>query len=256
MRFSKPILWHPRRRRLMVHAESLHGSAQPVSAALAAHVAACSSCRKEVNAMRGSLKTIASAASLEPSSEMTAQLLLRAKEARSQKQRFWRERSLTVRRRPRWRTAAAGVAALLLFAGIVGGAGYQSALVQDNVQTAEKESAAKESAAKETAAPEPMATASTAFLDAQTVVVRQLSAALNHGQGLTATPREWAKKRVVRAMDADVSAAMAALQRNPGCARAVQMARSGLEQQTTALRELYTASDRVQMADSASPTGR
>ena len=69
--------------------------------------------------------------------------------------------------------------------------------------------------------------------------VQTLAAAVRAGHGKAPSPEEWVHRRVVSAMDADIAAAVAALERNPGNVRASHIVHANLERQAQALRSLY-----------------
>jgi hypothetical protein len=73
-------MWHPTRQQLLDHAESLALRGAPVSASLAGHVQRCARCRGEVARIRESIDVTAAAGPLEPSRDLTAQILLAAQQ--------------------------------------------------------------------------------------------------------------------------------------------------------------------------------
>ena len=69
---------HPAKHELFALAESLAGGHATVAARTAAHATRCPSCRKEVAAMRDSLDFLAQAPPIEPSRDLTTNILLSA----------------------------------------------------------------------------------------------------------------------------------------------------------------------------------
>ncbi|MCX5772103.1 MAG: hypothetical protein NTZ09_17770, partial [Candidatus Hydrogenedentes bacterium] len=69
--------------------------------------------------------------------------------------------------------------------------------------------------------------------------VRTLVAALSFQPKTPPSPWEIEYRRAAQALGADIEAARAALERNPGCARASQMIGSHLQRQAQTLKALY-----------------
>src|SRR5690606_25943776 len=86
---------HPAKHELLAYAEcAVNG--QPLSAQIGGHIARCRPCWDEVDAMRRTLRVASVGAGLEPSRDLTAQILLAAKKARSEESRRQRrDRSVT-----------------------------------------------------------------------------------------------------------------------------------------------------------------
>ena len=73
---------HPRKHELMDYAENLVDNRAAISARMAAHIAACPACLAEVEAIRTSLEFARNAPEIEPSNDLTAQILIAARDAR------------------------------------------------------------------------------------------------------------------------------------------------------------------------------
>ena len=211
---------HLSRQALFAHAESLVDAGKPVEAAYAAHLSGCGACAAEVQAIRPTLEVARLALPLDPSPDLTAQILVRA---RSEKMR---PQVPAHHHRPgRWIAVCALAAGVML---VIGLAVYSRAVFTPS------------------AAPILLSNteASTVSQDAEhwtkTVTeVRSLVAATR--TPVQANPREIAQRRAVQAMDKDIAAALSALERNPGCARASRIVQSNLERQAQALRNLYAS---------------
>lgn len=211
---------HLSRQALMAHAESLTDSGKPVDAAYAAHIAGCAACAGEVQAIRRTLEIVLRAPQLEPSSDMTAQILVRVRSERQKPQ------SAECHRKPVHLAMAWAMAAGLI---LVAGLGFYG-----------HETPVPERAPLLVSSTGPSASSAEAERWTKTVTeVRSLAAAVR--APIQATPREIAQRRAVQAMDKDIAAALAALERNPGCARASHIVQSNLERQNQTLRNLYAA---------------
>jgi hypothetical protein len=71
------------------------------------------------------------------------------------------------------------------------------------------------------------------------VEIHTLAAAVGSRPSVPRNLREWQQTRAVLALDADLAAARAALQRNPGCERASRVVNSNIQRQAQALKTLY-----------------
>lgn len=208
----------------LAHAESLVDGGTPIDAALAAHLAACEHCAQEVEAMRRSFEVTRHVAPIEPSAEATAQLLMQARRLRqSLPSTPARTARFSVEGRRLW-TVWAAAASFVCCVGLgVMWHGQPAAPVIASVPLSQTTEAPKANTLQKTAQD-----------------VRMLAAAVRTPTAAAASPREMAQRREVQAMDADIAAALAALQRNPGCARATQIVQANLERQKQTLRTLYT----------------
>ncbi|MCC6142881.1 MAG: hypothetical protein IT368_03635 [Candidatus Hydrogenedentes bacterium] len=218
---------HPTKRELLAFAENLVDRRSPVSAPLAAHVNACPACAQEVRAMRASLEFIAEAPGLEPSRDLTNQILMNARQLRQAPERSSRPRG-------RWVVSAVkamSCAAALILVALVS---FAMAL-QDEPQDRINVTASPESATVQPQGPSPEA------LRKATAEIETLSAAIRKegAEEKPATVLEQQKRRAVDVMDSDIAAARAALERNPGCTRASHIYNTNVPRQAETLRSLY-----------------
>jgi anti-sigma factor RsiW len=220
MNLEQTVLRHPPRHELVAYAESLVDRSSSVSAFLAAHVNSCPRCTAEVRAIRASLEFTASASAPEPSGDLARQILAGAREVRLQAPETGRRHpSLagTVFRAAVYVTATAALAVLTF--GMAVGAGEGGAPSHRALQPAPQTAQAPETVSPDT--------------------IKRLAAAVSRSDGPPRTLREWERRRTVEGVSQDLSAAMAALDRNPGCARADEMVRTHLDRQVSGLRDLF-----------------
>ena len=220
-RFSEKVMQrHPKRDVLMAHAESLVDSQATVCANVAAHVASCPRCAEEVQAIRASLDFVASAGTLEVPSDLAPQILMRIK-----------SRDVTVPVKRSWNFAYAAV--LLLMFGLAFLIVQQPALEDTAQDTASNATALQDI--------EQMATVGPPIDAAQRILneVRTLSNVVWHSAETTLSPEEQERRRAVDTLDADISAALDALKRNPGSERAAKVVLANLTKQAEMLRTLY-----------------
>ena len=211
---------HPTRQQLVAYAECLVDGRTVIPAPIAGHVQRCPICMREVRYMRASLEFTASAPDLEPSNDLTAQILMGAKQERHAR----RPRRLAVL----WMgvkgltfTAAMAGVTIVVFGAVLGDPGAGAA---------PRPAVTIEAKAQE---PTPEDLGKTASQ------VRKLAAAVRHPASASANPREWERRRALNAMDADITAALDALERNPGCVRASHIVHANVERQARTLRDLY-----------------
>lgn len=220
MDLEHTIRRHPTRYQLVRYAESMVDRSAPVSAIMASHIAACPACAAEVKSIRASLEFAAKADDLEPSNDLTAQILMRAKQVRA-----------TSHPRPRsaFRTAWRGIffaGAMAAMAAVVFGLALGAPQPTPRMETALQQVS--------DALPSPdMIHRVTADIKTLGTAVRTAST----NRPVSLLERE--HLRAVNAMDADIVAAQAALQRNPGCARASHIVNENLQRQAETLRHLY-----------------
>lgn len=213
---------HPCKCELMGYAASLAGRGGALSVKVGGHVAECKKCQAEVEGMRGSLEFVHSAPELEPSPDFTRELLLAAKS----------ERQLLQQRRGR--QALVRVAKGLSYAAgilIVGAVCFGAALSGGSAEESTVHAAVQPQPADAAASPE--------MLRKATAEVQTLAAALSFQPKNPPGPWELEYRRAVKALGADIEAARAALERNPGCSRASRMIQSHLQRQAQTLRALY-----------------
>jgi hypothetical protein len=227
MNLEQTVLRHPPRQELVAFAESLVDRSSSVSAFLAAHVSSCPRCTAEVRAIRASLEFTASAAAPEPSGDLARQILAGAREARLQTPETGRRHpSLAgvLFRAAVYVTATAALAVLTFGMAVNtgnGGAPSRAAL----------RPAPQAAQSPETVSPE--------AIRRKTGAIEQLAAAVSRTDSPPRTLREWERRRAVEGVSQDLSAALAARERNPGCARANEMVRTHLDRQVNGLRDLF-----------------
>ncbi|MCC6821442.1 MAG: hypothetical protein IT579_11980 [Verrucomicrobia subdivision 3 bacterium] len=215
------MLRHPSKPELLAYAEGLLAG-QGISAATARHIAACASCAQEVAAIRKSFEFTQAAGDLDPSDDLTRTILIAARrERQAPKRMHGRAWFLTVK-------GFAYVACVALVASVY----FQFALGDRTTEPGP---------AMQTVAQErPMAALpSPEELRKATEEIRALAAAVGVRPGAPDTVREWRQTRAVLALNADLSAARAALDRNPGCERASRVITTNLRRQAQALKSLY-----------------
>lgn len=213
---------HPARNELIVYAESLVAR-RPISAKTGAHVKDCPVCMAEVNAMRESLGFVFSAPALEPSSNLTQQILLAARKERQVLQQSRRRHPvLKMLVRATLQTAALAVIGAMCYFAALGSV----------------PASCERAAVPATAAALPALSQDT-LLKAAAEIQILLSAVNIHSSKTPPSFQELEHRRTVRALTADIEAARAALERNPGCDRATQIIDLNLQRQARTLKALY-----------------
>ena len=221
MHFEYKGIGHPTRKQLTDFAESLLDRQAPVSAVLAAHVSGCEKCAAEARRVRASLELAELARLPEPSGALTQEIVLRA---RAELHRRGHEpKAVPVSRFLQF--AACAVAAVLL-------AVYSFSTALDDAA-----GRTHPPMLSRTSPPADPALDAAALLE-RAAAVRALSASVSIRQSPD-SPREDGYRRALEMLDDDLNAALAALQRNPGSARANQVMLMSLERQLEGLRGLY-----------------
>jgi hypothetical protein len=216
------MLGHPAKRELMAHAESLVDGLG-ISTEIARHVASCAGCASEVRAMRESLAFVRAAEGPEPSSDATSQLLVAARE----------ERAALRRARNRMRPvvlAAKGLAYAACLA-ILATVSFRAALGHGAVTASQARPAAPPRMAASVPSAEDLRRTESA--------VHTLALAVGSRPANQPSLQELYHTRTVRAVGDDLAAARAALERNPGSARATLLWNANLQTQEKALKALY-----------------
>jgi len=211
---------HPSKLELLAYAEGLvdgHG----ISTATARHVATCADCAKEVSDIRSSIEFTASADELNPTDELTSQILVAARSERR------------VQRRAQGRTPLIMLKGLAYAAGIVAFSTFyfSYALGTDPASSQEVQVLPSQQTVSTGPSPEEIRKA--------TAEIHTLAAAVGSRQQAPRNLREWQQTRAVLALDADLATARAALQRNPGSERASRIIDSNIQRQAQALKTLY-----------------
>ena len=213
---------HPRKYELLGYAETLVDNRAAIPAHLAAHIAACPACQAEVAAIRASLELARKVPDLEPSNDLTVQILIAAQKAR---------RSSGQRRSGR-AAARTLVKGLAYAAGVIlVGAVCFSAALNTTSPKAGIQGALPQQMADTALSPEAIRKATS---DIQTLV-----SAVSLPSKTPPSPWEVKQRREVHALNTDIEAARAALERNPGCDRATHMVDTNLQRQVQTLRTLY-----------------
>lgn len=211
---------HPSRIELLTYAEALADGAA-IPAHIARHMASCPECSHEAKSIRNGLMFVSGAPALEPTAASTTQILSMAR----------RERRASRRTQGVGR-ALAGVAKGLACAAalvVLSVASFRSALGH---QTPREDLAPAAAVARaEQPSPEEVQRAN--------ADIERLAAAVNTPDASPRSLEEWQYRRRVVALDADLTAARAALESNPGCERARRVVNTNLKQQAEALRALY-----------------
>ena len=215
------MLRHPSKPELLAYAEGLIAG-QGISTATARHIAACPVCAREVAAIRNSFEFTQAAGNLDPSDDLTRTILIAAR----------RERQAPKRMHGRtWFMTFKGLAYVASIA-LVSAVYFQFALGDRSTQPGP--------AMQAVAQDRPMAALpSPEELRKATEEIRALAAAVGVRPGAPDSVREWRQTRTVLALNADLSAARAALDRNPGCERASLLITTNLRRQALALKSLY-----------------
>lgn len=220
MGLDPKIRRHPTRQQLVNYAETMVDRRAPVSAVMASHLASCPACAAEVRSMRASLEFAAKANALEPSNDLTAQILMKARYARDAK---------APRRRSAFWMACRGT---VFAAGMAAVAVVVFAVALGTPEPTPQVETALQQVSEVIPSPETIRHAA-AEVKALAPAVRTASTTKPQ------SPREMEHLRAVNAMDADIAAAQAALQRNPGCARASHIVNANIQRQAETLRHLY-----------------
>ncbi len=227
MNLEQTVLRHPPRQELVAFAESLVDRSSSVSAFLASHVNSCPRCTAQVHAIRASLEFASSASAPEPSGDLARQILAGAREARLQAPEPGRKRpslAASVLRAAVYVTATAALAVLTF--GMAVNTGDNAAPSRAALRPAQQTAQSPEAVSPDS-------------IRRKTGAIERLAAAVSRADSPPRTLREWERRRAVEGVSQDLSAAMAALARNPGCARADEMVRTHLDRQVNGLRDLF-----------------
>lgn len=176
-------------------------------------------------AIRASLEFTSSARDLDPSVELTGQILHNARSARNCRQRH---RGIPIVSILRAFAFVAGIVALAT-------ASFGLALSRGGLLVPPTAAAGGEMTQSDAT----LAETQQKDLERVASEVRMLSGAVRPATMATSSPEELKQWRAVRSMDADIAAARAALERNPGCERASSIVNANLQRQAETLRNLY-----------------
>lgn len=218
---------HPGRKKLFAHAESLADGASAISADVARHVCRCERCKDELAGMRETLEFVQNAPALEPSEEMTATIFAAAKAERL-RTRHWGRTVRLATALTKGLAFAAGIAVMTTVS-------FQMALGSQAqplpAHAVSRPVAVTERTLAEGPSPEEIRQASED--------IQVLAKTFNQQSAPPANLAEWRHRRTAMAAGDDLSKALAALERNPGCVRANRLANKSLQKQAGALRSWY-----------------
>jgi len=222
MHIDSTAIGHPSKHQLVAFAETLVDKRAPVSALLAAHVTGCPVCAHEVKQIRASFELAALAQLPEPSCELTQQILLRARNERQQ--------SGLQTDSGNYFGYITQVAACLIAA---------FALAYFSFTTALNDFSPERKPVLQVSSPENKPIPANSILKKETATLQALASAMALRNVPPTSPYEQDRHRFINALDADLSAARTALERNPGCVRANQVMLTSVKRQLEGLRSLY-----------------
>jgi len=189
---------------------------------MASHVANCPLCAGEVKKIRASFELAALARLPEPSSELTQRILLRARQERQIAPVPNKRHAAAL---PRVLQTAASIAAALALAYFSFGAAISDMGANNEVSSSDTVAVNE-------------ASGGYAIIQ-KAATVEALSTAVSLQYKTPASPYELGRRRFLNALDDDMSAARAALERNPGCVRANEVMLTSVKRQLEGLRNLY-----------------
>lgn len=225
MQVTSKIRPHPSKQALLAYAENLVDNRAAIDRTIASHLSQCAACQAEVRAMQESLAFVASAPELEADSELTAQILMAGKQARSEMKRG----SGPLRAAWKVAQACACAAGMVVVAGLTFAA-FVGSPEQKNVAPVFQPSVPV--VAESGQSPEAIRQAALDVAEE----VQTLSAAIKSKNGAAPqTPQEQEQMRVVQSRDDDIAAAISALERNPNNVRATHVLHTYLKD----LRNIY-----------------
>lgn len=216
---------HPSKQALVAYAENLVDNRQGIDRTMASHLSQCPACHAEVKAIKASLSLAASAPALEPSGDLTAQILLAGKQARTEMKK--RVTPLQIA----WRVAQYGSCA----AGIAVVATLTFSAFLDSGQPEQAAPVFERPVPQFAAAP---ATSPETLRKAAVEVAAEgeaISAAILSKHGDSLSPQELEQLRVVQTRNDDIATAVTALERNPQNVRATHVVHANLK----SLRHMY-----------------
>ncbi len=213
---------HPGKHELFAYAESLVDRRTALSAKTGGHLAMCPACKAEVEGIRRSLSFVGEAPELDPSSDLTARILLAAQTERRAMQARART-TLPVK----LVKAFAYAAAILVVSAVCFSAALNSG------------ARAPEGLAATAATQPSMPGLSPEAIRKATAEIQSLASAVSVPSKKAPNAWEIERRRAVNALNDELEAAKAALERNPGCQRASRLMDSNLQRQAQTLRDLY-----------------
>ncbi len=222
MYIEPTAIGHPTQRQLVQFAESLVDRHAAVSALLATHVSNCPACAREVKRIRASFELAALARSPEPSRELTQRII---KRARQERVRRTQQPDASPSRWPRWFQIAVCLLAVTALAYV----SFSTAL----------SNATDDGPPPSLNAAVPESPFTVNGLKQQTENVQALASAVSLPHELSSSPAAARHRRALESLNEDMSAALAALERNPGSPRANQVMETSVARQLEGLRNLY-----------------
>jgi len=213
---------HPTKRDLMTYVEGLIDG--NVNAATARHVSQCSVCRSEVHSIRHSLEFVGNAHALKPSQDLSRRILTGARAARPRRNRFQRTayRAFAVAKGTAFVAGIAFVCAV-----------WFTVTIMDTPSSVTGQPVAHAPNAAETG----VRIASDELHRATTEIETLAGAVITRNQQPNSR-REWHYARRLINVNAQLSAAQAALERNPSSPRAIRLVDTGLRHQRDTLMTL------------------
>ncbi|HPA41152.1 MAG TPA: hypothetical protein PKV69_03990 [Candidatus Hydrogenedentes bacterium] len=227
MSFDKAVYRHPARAQLVAHAESLVDGGVPVSAAVAAHVAECPRCAAELAAIRTSLEITASATAQDPNRDLAGAILREARSVRHARPADTRRRGPAALAR----ALVLGVACASLTAAL--------AVAVCTVALRGASAASARTGRVPALAAAPSVPVRAEDLRRKASDLARMAASLTRAAAAPKSPQERERLRALEGAGRDLDAALAALDRNPGCPRAMELVRNQLGRQEQRLRDVF-----------------
>jgi hypothetical protein len=218
------LIRHPARHQLIAYAESMVDRRTAISAPLAGHITACAQCSAEVRAIRASLEFAELAPELEPTQQLTAQILMEAQRTR---QHLVQQRSGA--------TAIMAVRTLAYAAALVAVAGVSFNMAVSDPAAPLHQPVALSQPVVAAPVVDPAQDAMRAAAEIKTLSGTAVGLAERGPQ----TVREREHLRAVSVMGGDLVKAQRALALNPASVRATQVVHTSLQRQAETLRRLY-----------------
>jgi len=216
------MLGHPSKHDLVAYAESRMPGGEAISAKVGRHVTGCATCAREVAAISASLAFVAQADPLEPSADLTANILAAGHRERANARRMHnRRRSVLLLTKGLACAASMVVVTAVAF----------SAALDERAPTVSVRPTTEPVQISKGPSPEEIRQA--------TARAQTLAAAVVATSAPPRSVREWQQQRAAQALGADYQAALAAFESNPASARARRLVASNIERRTQALKTLY-----------------
>lgn len=219
---------HPSHRELFEYAELLVDGAHVIPAALARHVARCARCAAEVEEIRACLADVARSEALEPTEESTRRILAAAREARKRAPGGTKRLVSGLRLGWGFTKAFACAATVVLMAGV----SFRAVLDPASSPSVSVSRSSTTVLASQNAGVSPQ------LVGKVSQQIGELASVLQKAPTVQ-TPAEWRSRRLALAVREDITAASQALERNPGCERALNMMTLNLTRQADVLKTIY-----------------